>query len=135
MINLVKNAIKFTNKGEISVRASYDLFSGSIIVHVRDTGVGIELNELHKLFTRFGKLQRTAHLNSGGIGLGLTICKQIIEQAEGKIEVASEGKDKGSLFVFSMKMEAVTDPQNLYMVTQSQEEQLELELPISSHQK
>ena len=104
------------------MRASYDLFLGSLIVHVKDTGVGIESEDLHKLFTRFGKLQRTAHMNSGGIGLGLTICKQIVNQGGGKIEVKSLGKNEGSLFKFNMLMEAVADPENLFLITASMED-------------
>ena len=50
-----------------------------LILHVEDTGVGIESQDFPKLFTRFGKLQRTASMNNDGIGLGLTIVKQIVE--------------------------------------------------------
>ena len=74
MINLVKNALKFTKKGLIRIKAAYrpepDFL---LIVHVEDSGVGIESQDLPKLFTRFGKLQRTAQMNHEGIGLGLTI--------------------------------------------------------------
>ena len=62
---------------------------------------------MQKLFSRFGKLHRTAELNNEGIGLGLTIVKQIVEEGEGKISVYSEGAGKGSIFTFSMKMPIV----------------------------
>ena len=81
MINLVKNAKKFTRKGSINVAASYNAQLESLIVHVADTGVGIKQSELPKLFTRFGKLMRTAELNNEGIGLGLTIVQGIVKQA------------------------------------------------------
>ena len=58
-----------------------------------------------KLFTRFGKLHRTAEMNSEGIGLGLTMVKQIVETGGGKVGVESDGIGKGSLFSFCMKME------------------------------
>ena len=80
-----------------------------IVVHVKDTGKGISREDFPKLFTRFGKLQRTAEINSEGIGLGLTMVKQIVEKAGGIVDVESEGIDKGSLFSFCMKMGHVTD--------------------------
>ena len=70
-----------------------------------DTGVGIAPEDLPKLFTRFGKLHRTADLNHEGIGLGLSIVKQIVEQSGGEISVHSDGPGHGSLFCFSMKMD------------------------------
>ena len=75
-----------------------------IVVHVKDTGKGISREDFPKLFTRFGKLQRTAEINSEGIGLGLTMVKQIVETAGGIVGVESEGIGKGSLFSFCMKM-------------------------------
>ena len=80
-----------------------------IVVHVEDTGAGISEEDFPKLFTRFGKLQRTADINSEGIGLGLTMVKKIVETAGGIVGVESKGINKGSLFSFSMKMEHSTD--------------------------
>ena len=60
--------------------------------------------DLPKLFTRFGKLHRTAQMNSEGIGLGLTIVKQIVELSGGEVKVQSDGLGKGSTFGFSMQM-------------------------------
>ena len=59
---------------------------------------------MSKLFTKFGKLQRTAEINSEGIGMGLMICQNLVHLNEGKITVHSEGEDKGSRFTFTMKM-------------------------------
>ena len=58
---------------------SYDYCSRFLFAQVHDTGVGIPEAEIEKLFSRFGKLHRTAELNNEGIGLGLTIVKQIVE--------------------------------------------------------
>lgn len=72
LINLVKNALKFTRKSDrITIRACYR--EQFLVVYVEDTGVGIAREDMPRLFTRFGKLHRTAAMNSEGIGLGLTI--------------------------------------------------------------
>ena len=70
--NLIKNAFKYTSSGSISVSVKYDS-SQKLSVAVIDTGVGIERADIPKLFTRFGKLQRTSEMNSEGLGLGLEI--------------------------------------------------------------
>jgi len=106
LLNLVKNAKKFTPKGKIEILTSYDIQQESLIVHVKDTGAGIAAEDLPKLFTRFGKLQRTAQMNSDGIGLGLTIVQGIIESGGGQIKVQSKGLGHGSTFSFSIKMKA-----------------------------
>ena len=105
MINLIKNALKFTKKGRIKIKVSYDFLTSSLIVSVEDTGVGIAHEDFPKLFSRFGKLQRTAKMNGEGIGLGLNIVKQIVELCEGDIYVESEGVGHGSTFKFSMAMQ------------------------------
>lgn len=73
-------------------------------MHVEDTGAGIAPDDLPKLFSRFGKLQRTANMNHEGIGLGLTIVRQIVQLCSGQVSAHSEGPNKGSTFRFSMKM-------------------------------
>ena len=72
---------------------------------MKDTGAGIAHDEISKLFNQFGKLQRTAKINKDGIGLGLTIVKQIVEKSDGKVGVASDGIGLGSTFYFTMKLE------------------------------
>ena len=75
LINLVKNSLKFTNKGSISIGVRYDEKQSLLEVAVNDTGVGIKPEEIKHLFQKFGKLHRTAEINSQGIGLGLLIVK------------------------------------------------------------
>ena len=109
MINLVKNALKFTQKsGTISIKASYNWRHKCLVIHVEDTGAGIAKEDLPKLFSQFGKLHRTAEMNHEGIGLGLTIVKQIVHKHMGHIDVESDGPGKGSLFIITMQMEAVS---------------------------
>ena len=83
LINLIKNALKFTKRGEVKVNISFRPREQLLVVHVKDTGAGIAAEDFPKLFTRFGKLQRTAEMNNEGIGLGLTIVKKIVELNEG----------------------------------------------------
>ena len=104
LINLVKNALKFTQNGFIRIMVSYDKANEYLIVHVSDTGKGIKAEEKDQLFSLFGKLRRTAEVNSEGIGMGLLICQNLVEMNHGKISVDSEGEDQGSRFTFTMKM-------------------------------
>ena len=84
LMNLVKNSLKFTIEGCVTIKAYYRPEPENLlIVHVVDTGVGIAEEDFPKLFTRFGKLQRTSHMNSEGIGLGLNMVKQIVESGGG----------------------------------------------------
>ena len=86
LINLIKNSIKFTMDSahrDIKVKLEYQSSRKLLVVHVTDTGAGIAEDELPKLFSRFGKVQRTAELNHDGIGLGLTIVKSIVEMSSG----------------------------------------------------
>ena len=79
LLNLIKNSQKFTRRGSIKIKANYDARHDDLIVYVKDTGAGIAQEDISKLFNRFGKLHRTAEMNHEGIGLGLTIVKQIVE--------------------------------------------------------
>ncbi|MBU0479292.1 PAS domain S-box protein [bacterium] len=97
-INLIGNAIKFTlNKREIRITVKN---KGKVVeVSIADTGIGIPKNELTNIFERFKRLDNSVNRKLTGTGLGLYICKQIIEKHEGKIWAESQ-KGKGSKFVF-----------------------------------
>ena len=77
-------------------------------VHIIDNGLGIKPNDIKKLFKMFGKLRRTSELNSEGIGMGLMICQKLVELNGGEIQAFSDGKKKGSVFSFTMKMQMPT---------------------------
>ena len=113
LINLIRNAMKFTKQGFVAISASYfqhrSYKDNLLRIQVRDTGSGIAAEDMPKLFTRFGKLKRTADLNSDGLGLGLTIVKQIVDLAGGEVTVHSDGLGQGSTFVFTMKLQAVSN--------------------------
>lgn len=102
IINLVGNAIKFTDEGGITIKISEDESFTKIIVI--DTGRGIAQNEMKHLFRKFERLDNSYQTvaESGGTGLGLYIVKLYMENMYGKVEVASEGEGKGSTFTVSL---------------------------------
>ncbi|MCL5892776.1 MAG: ATP-binding protein [Deltaproteobacteria bacterium] len=98
IINLISNAVKFTNSGNITIRAKVE--SGAILVSVADQGIGISKENADKVFEKFKQVGDTLTDKPQGTGLGLPICKQIIEHYGGKIWVDSE-EGKGSTFYFT----------------------------------
>lgn len=111
LINLVNNAIKFTDKGGITVRVSHmpkaELVNSSnashyqLLFEVIDTGVGISPDSQQKLFKPFSQTHIAVQRKKGGTGLGLAICKQLTEMMEGEIGVISS-LGNGSTFWFTV---------------------------------
>ena len=99
LINLVGNAIKFTDAGEVAIKAEAN--NGSFHVSVRDTGPGISTADQTKLFQEFQQADNAITKKKGGTGLGLAISKRIIEMHGGKIWVESQ-PGQGSTFAFSL---------------------------------
>jgi signal transduction histidine kinase len=95
--NLLNNAIKFTEEGTISIMAQKSSDSEEVIVSVKDTGRGIDQEILPRLFSKFVTKSET-----GGTGLGLYICKSIIEAHDGKIWAENNRSEKGATFNFSL---------------------------------
>lgn len=103
LLNLLGNAIKFTPaNGQITISFFSD--SHYIEISVKDSGVGIDPSDMSKLFQKFGRLDTSyvAAATSGGTGLGLYICKSLVEQMGGKIKAVSQGEGKGATFTFSL---------------------------------
>ena len=92
LTNLVENSIKFTPKGTIEI--SSQKVNSHMRLAVKDTGMGIEKANLERVFERF--FQKTA--SSKGIGVGLTICRDIVMLHQGRIWAESEGHGKGAAF-------------------------------------
>jgi signal transduction histidine kinase len=99
LINLVGNAIKFTDAGEVAIKAEAN--NGSFCVSVRDTGPGISAADQAKLFQEFQQADNAITRKKGGTGLGLAISKRIIEMHGGKIWVESQ-PGEGSTFTFTL---------------------------------
>jgi len=100
LINLINNAIKFTEQGGIKIIVK-DSGDQSITTWVIDTGVGIPKDELDKVFDKFYQVSKSREVKSRGSGLGLAITKNLIELHGGKIWVESE-EGKGSKFCFTL---------------------------------
>jgi len=99
LINLVGNAIKFTETGEVTLRA--EASDGSFIVSVSDTGPGIAEADQEKIFEEFQQATSTTTRAKGGTGLGLAIARRIIELHGGRLWVEST-LGQGSTFSFTV---------------------------------
>jgi GAF domain-containing protein len=99
LINLVGNAIKFTDAGEVAIKA--EAHNGSFHVSVRDTGPGISAADQAKLFQEFQQADNAITRKKGGTGLGLAISKRIVEMHGGRIWVDSQ-PGQGSTFAFTL---------------------------------
>jgi CheY-like chemotaxis protein len=96
--NLLSNALKFTPAGgNITLETRLD--EGTVEVRVADTGIGIEPEFLPHAFDRFRQADSATTRSHGGLGLGLSIARQLVEAHNGAIAVESEGRDRGSTFV------------------------------------
>src|SRR5215813_13201832 len=96
--NLIKNSVKFTpEQGWISIE-TLNPAPGKIEVRVTDTGIGIESETIHKIFDAFEQGQSDITRRFGGLGLGLTISKTLIDAHGGRIRVQSSGKNQGATF-------------------------------------
>jgi len=95
--NLIKNAVKFTPRGLITIRSNND-GAGRLIVEVSDTGIGIAQERLARIFKPFEQGESSITRRFGGLGLGLAISKAMIEAHGGVLKVRSAGIDQGSTF-------------------------------------
>ena len=103
VINLISNAVKFTPDGTITCRTSVSTEEGArvVVVSVQDTGVGIAPEDQERVFEQFGQAGDTLSDTPRGTGLGLPICKEIVEAHGGRIWLTSQ-VGHGSVFAFSL---------------------------------
>lgn len=97
--NIIGNAIKFTEQGDVSVSVRRD--NGTVVFTVADTGVGITPEQLPYIFERFRQVDSAQHETTGGTGLGLSISRSLVELHGGDLTVDSE-PGRGSIFRFSI---------------------------------
>ncbi|HTX92574.1 MAG TPA: substrate-binding domain-containing protein [Anaerolineales bacterium] len=101
VLNLINNSIKFTEKGGVSLHVTSN--KEMITISVADTGLGIPVDEQQVIFDEFRQSDRTAARGFGGLGLGLAICKRLVEMHGGEISVRSSGVEgEGATFSFSL---------------------------------
>lgn len=115
LMNLVSNAIKFTNKGDVVITAKYkteDYAHYYVHFEIRDSGVGISERQQERLFRAFTQADSSTSRRYGGTGLGLVICKSLIEKMDGEIGFKSR-LGEGSTFWFTVKLKKA--PQSVMM--------------------
>lgn len=96
--NLLNNACKFTPRGG-TIRLTAELRDSAVVVAVKDTGIGIPPGKLENIFEMFAQLDRALERAHGGLGIGLTLVKRLVEMHGGRIEARSEGLGRGSEFL------------------------------------
>jgi len=108
MLNLLTNAVKFTDQGDVTLRAGWDPESQLFNVSVQDTGIGIPEELSGRLFQRFSQIDGSNTRRYGGTGLGLAICKGLVEHMGGEIGLESQ-PGVGSTFSFRIPAVAQTE--------------------------
>jgi signal transduction histidine kinase len=106
VMNLVSNALKFTEQGGVTLRCGVE--DGHVVVSVRDTGIGISPEDQSRLFRPFEQIDSGLSRKHEGTGLGLSISRRLIELMDGTISVESE-PGVGSCFTFTLPLTAVPD--------------------------
>ena len=111
LMNLISNAIKFTNQGRVGVEVGFDRIDDArynVIVEISDTGIGIPKDKIESIFEDYEQGSESTSREYGGTGLGLTICKNLIDMMNGVIEVESE-EGKGASFTVTLPLEAASE--------------------------
>ena len=103
LLNLISNAIKFTDKGTVTVELAVDQNSGHVRIIVMDTGIGMSETMCQNLFNRFEQADSSTTRRFGGTGLGMTITRQLVELMKGEITVSST-IGKGTKFVILLPL-------------------------------
>eukprot|EP00347_Sterkiella_histriomuscorum_P012315 403369061 len=101
LINLLSNALKYTEQGYVKLKGLVDTNRNLLLLQIKDSGVGISQNQLNNLFVAFTKIMNNRHLNKEGVGLGLTISKNLAKALGGDITVTSQA-NSGSIFTVAL---------------------------------
>jgi signal transduction histidine kinase len=107
--NILNNAAKFTpREGRIRLDAAME--SGTLVVRVRDNGIGIPPEMVGKIFEMFTQADRNPSQQYGGLGIGLSLVRGLVEAHGGTVEASSEGKGKGSEIVVRLPAQDAREP-------------------------
>lgn len=109
--NIINNAIKYTDEGEVAITACYDWMtdkSGLLVISVKDTGIGIKKEDFDNVFETFKRVDAEKTKKIEGTGIGMSLTKQIVELMGGCIELESE-YGKGSIFTIKIPQQRTTE--------------------------
>lgn len=107
LANLLNNSAKYTDQGgEISLAA--EVVAGNVVISVRDNGIGIPRQELPRIFEMFTQMDHTIERSEGGLGIGLTLVRRLVELHGGVVEARSEGLNRGSEFIVRLPLSPAT---------------------------
>ena len=120
LFNLIGNAVKFTTKGYVNIKATYE--DGTFTLAVTDTGCGISEEDIQRLMQPYVQLQGQGRINSTGTGLGLAICKQLTAQMHGTLGITST-LGKGSTFTLRIPNVVASSEQESEMFIKEQNKQ------------
>jgi PAS domain S-box-containing protein len=107
--NLLNNACKFTDHGG-RVRLSIERVNGQAVIKVEDSGIGIATDQLPRIFDMFMQIDTSLERSTSGLGIGLTLVKNLVEMHDGAVEAHSDGLGRGSSFV--VRLPAIVELQN-----------------------
>ncbi|HLD81867.1 MAG TPA: HAMP domain-containing sensor histidine kinase [Patescibacteria group bacterium] len=99
-LNLIDNAERYTPSGSVEIKLYQK--NNFIVFEIKDSGIGVAPEDKQKLFEKFGRGSKAKEIQPNGSGLGLFIIKRIVEEHKGKIEMNSEGRDKGTTFKITL---------------------------------
>lgn len=141
LMNLVNNAVKFTDAGEVLIKVETKASSPNVIssnkirleFSVKDTGIGIPEDKINRLFKPFSQVDSATSRKYGGTGLGLVICERLVKLMGGNIGVESQ-ENQGSRFFFEIKTQAVAGKREAYLNAGVPELMNRRVLLVSSHQ-
>lgn len=114
MINLASNAIKFTHEGSVTISMHAKPFkngAAGLVLSVKDTGIGIPEEKQSVLFDRFTQLDTTHSRQHGGVGLGLAICRELVQRMDGIIEVSSK-QNVGTTITVQLPLDVADDDED-----------------------
>jgi two-component system, sensor histidine kinase and response regulator len=128
LLNLIGNALKFTDEGEVEVQVKTNQESKDHVVlqfSVRDTGIGMSEEQTTKLFQAFSQADSSTTRKFGGTGLGLTICQKLVTMMDGKIWIDSEHAN-GSTFYFTATFKRILGAEDVDMIPPQDMENLKV---------